>query len=171
MPRARTLLLSSLTAATLLTSSVSADDAAPAPVTQEREGFLIGFSLGYGATFPCDVCADLGGEFHVGAMANRRLAVLAEMSIVGGDEKSDGGLMLATIGVQYWPHERFWLKAGVGIGDSLDETSDEERAWGTSVAAGYQVARKGRFAFDVQARGAFVKDRRSAFVSLGFNWY
>ena len=69
-----TTLVSGLIAVLLLSSGATAEDRAPSPYSQEREGFLIGFSLGFGATFPCDTCADFGAEFHVGAMASPRLS-------------------------------------------------------------------------------------------------
>ena len=174
MMRSRKLLLVGLGLGCLLGALRSgAQDAPPAPSVHARDGFLIGFSLGYGATFPCDTCADGAGEFHLGAMASPKLAVLAEVGIVGGDDRSHGGLLLATIGVQYWATERVWLKGGLGIGDALDDETarDSDRGWGAAAAVGYEVARKGRFAFDIQARGGFVGDRHSFALNLGFNWF
>jgi hypothetical protein len=148
------------------------EPAAPAPASPGREGFLIGFSLGFGSAHPCDVCANFGGDFHVGAFAKKNLAVLGEIGAVGSDDEGEG-LLLAAIAVQYWPRERFWLKGGIGIGDSLANEFDrpDERKWGAMAAAGYEVTRKGRFAFDVQARGAVAGDRRSVGLNLGFHWY
>lgn len=164
-------LLSGLTLMLLLASGAGAEDSAGAP--DQREGFLIGFSLGFGAVFPCDTCADFGGEFHVGAMASRRLAVLADLSAVDSVESRNGGLLLATIGAQYWVSERFWVGGGLGIGEPFDDypVQESDRRWGGIAAAGYEVARKGRFAFDIQTRGGFVRDRRSLALNLGFNWY
>jgi hypothetical protein len=167
------MLLRSLTAVLVLSSGAMADDPPAAPPSDgEREGFLIGFSIGFGATFPCDTCANFASEFHVGAMASRNLAVLAEIGGVGGDDRSGGGLLMATIGAQYWPVERFWIKGGVGIGDALDDQyGNSQRQWGATAAVGYEVASRGRFAFDVQARGGFTGDRQSFGVSVGFHWY
>lgn len=170
MTRSKTLLWS-LTALLSLSLRAQAQDAA-APANEERQGFLIGFSLGFGATFPCDTCADFASEFHLGAMASRNLAVLAEIGGVGGDDRSGGGLLMVTIGAQYWPVERFWIKGGVGIGDALDDQyGQSQRQWGATAAVGYEVASRGRFAFDVQARGGFTTDRQSFGVSVGFHWY
>ena len=91
----------------------AADATAPAYAAapaDEGVRVSIGFSVGFGATFPCDTCADLASEFHVGAMASPNLAVLAEFGGVGGDDRSGGGLLMVTIGAQYWPVERFWIR-------------------------------------------------------------
>lgn len=173
MTRLKTL-LSGLTVLLIRAPGVGADEtaASAADAPAKREGFLIGFSLGFGAVYPCDTCADFGGDFHVGAMASRRLAILAELSAVGGEDHNDG-LFLATIAAQYWPSERFWVKAGLGIGEPLEKEFDEanDRRWGGIAAAGYEVARMGRFAFDLEVRGGFVRNRRSLALNLGFNWY
>lgn len=91
----------------------------------------------------------------MGAMASRNLAVLAEISAVRGGDHSRGGLLLATIAAHYWPSERFWVKGGFGIGEPVDDqvVHGGDRRWGGIATAGYEVARKGRFAFDGQARG------------------
>jgi hypothetical protein len=67
-----------------------------------RGGFLVGFSVGPGTTFPCDTCASFRGEVHVGAMATEQLAVLAEVEGTGANDGYDG-LYLITIGAQFWP--------------------------------------------------------------------
>jgi hypothetical protein len=101
-----------------------------------------------------------------------RISGLSSIGAVGGDDKSSGGLLLATIGVQYWPAERFWIKGGVGIGDVLDDQfGNSQRHWGATAAVGYEVAGNGRFAFDLQARGGFSGDLQSLGLSLGFHWY
>jgi hypothetical protein len=168
-----------LSAALLLAGPAAAQD--PTPKAAEREGFLIGFSFGFGATYPCDTCAGFGGDFHVGAFAKPNLAVLFELGAVGADEREEG-LAMATISVQYWPHERFWLKGGVGMGgsfvvDDFDDDFDgdfdgaDERGWGAAAAVGYEIARSKRFAFDVQLRGATATGRTSVGLNLGFHWY
>src|SRR5262245_35007070 len=123
-------------AAALLSCGLAAAEE-PAPAAPSvREGFLIGFSLGFGSAYPCDVCANFGGDFHVGAFATKKLAVLGEIGAVGSDEEG-AGLLLAAIAVQYWPHERFWIKGGLGIGDALEEDFDnkKDRSWGGMAAA------------------------------------
>lgn len=38
-----------------------------------------------------------------------------------------------------------------------------------ALGAGYEVTRKGCFAMDVQARGAFASEHQAVSVGLGFN--
>ena len=153
-----------------------------------RNGFVIGFGVGFGATYPCDSCPSFAGSFYVGAMATRNVAVVADISLVGGDVdrnpsriRSSRGLGLATftLGAQFWPHERFWLKTGVGIGVPFDSQWDtwnedfdhhHDRSWAGIVGAGYEVTRKGRFVMDLQARGAFASKHQAVSLGLGFNW-
>jgi hypothetical protein len=167
-----------VSAALLLAGPAAAQDQTPKPAPG-RDGFLIGFSFGFGASYPCDTCAGFGGDFHVGAFAKKNLAVLFELGAVGADEREEG-LALATISVQYWPSERFWVRGGVGMGGSFivddfddfdDDVRTDERGWGGSAAVGYEIARKGRFAFDVQLRGATATGRTSVGLNLGFHWY
>jgi hypothetical protein len=162
-----------------------------------RDGFLVGFSLGFGSTFPCDVCPSLGGDIHIGAMAGRNVAVMADFNVVGGDEGplgEPGSLGVAAIAVQFWPVERFWLKGGVGVGNTFsfeedgdwgddwdDDWNDEpgpdgdvttgKRRWAAIAAAGFELVQKGPFAMDLQVRGAFTDGNQSVQVGIGFNWY
>jgi len=62
-------------------AAVAADPGSASEV--KREGFLIGFSLGAGdlGPDPCDGCGlGVGGDFHIGAMASRSVAVMLEGS-------------------------------------------------------------------------------------------
>lgn len=154
-----------------------------------REGFLIGFSVGAGGLGP-DPCRDcglgVGGDFHIGAMASREVAVMLELVIVGR-----GDLTHALLGVagQWWPDPagRFWVKGGVGIGsfdrdddlfidDSLAFTGNNDYVYPTVFGGGgVEVVRAGRFTIDVQLRGAATRQRgdwgRSVSVNVGLNWY
>jgi hypothetical protein len=154
-----------------------------------REGFLIGFSLGAGDIGP-DPCRDcglgLGGDFHVGAMASREVAVMLEIAVVGRGELTHGVLGVAA---QWWPDPagRFWVKGGVGIG-SLDRDDgsflDDSGPFDGNNnyvypslfgAGGVEVVRSDNFTIDVQLRGAATHQRRdwghSASVNVGLNWY
>jgi hypothetical protein len=157
-----------------------------------RDGFVFGFGVGFGATYPCDSCPSFAGSVYVGAMTARNVAVVADVSLMGGDVDRDPsqvrsprglGLATFTLGVQFWPHERFWLKTGVGIGvpfdsewDDWDEDFDKhydnhyDRSWAGIVGAGYEVTRKGQFVLDLQARGAFASGQQGVSLGLGFNW-
>ena len=148
-----------------------------------KEGFLVGFSVGFGSTFPCDECPSLSGDIHIGAMATSNVAIVADFGAVGGDDESfdePGSLAVGALAVKFWPHQRFWLKAGVGVGTTFSTDFDErwdsdhrrgKRQWAGIAAAGFEVAQIGVFVVDVQVRGAFVKDHQSVAVGIGFNWY
>jgi hypothetical protein len=154
-----------------------------------REGFLIGFSIGAGDIGP-DPCRDcglgVGGDFHIGALASREVAVMLEISVVGRGELTHGVLGVAA---QWWPDPagRFWVKGGVGIG-SLDRDAgsflDDPGSFDGNNnyvypslfgAGGVEVVRSGRFTIDIQLRGAATHQRgdwgHSVSVNVGLNWY
>jgi hypothetical protein len=152
-----------------------------------REGFLIGFSLGAGDLGP-DPCRDcglgVGGDFHIGAMASREVAVMLEGSFVTRDDVTHG---LFGVAAQFWPDPagRFWLKGGIGVG-SLDEddsfsgdpfdTGGNNHVYPTVFGgAGVEVVRSGRFTIDIQARGAATFQHgdtgHSVSLNVGLNWY
>ncbi len=149
----------------------------------DREGFLIGFSVGAGGIWP-DPCTDCGvapgAEIHLGAMASSYgdVAVMLEAGGFARDDIHHGFLVAAA---QWWPDpfERFWLRGGVGIGSQQsdkDPTDHEDAAYATVLAAaGVEVIRSYRFTTDVQAQVAATKEPhhwgRSLGVSVGFNWY
>jgi hypothetical protein len=168
--------------------AVAADPGSASEV--KREGFLIGFSLGAGdlGPDPCDGCGlGVGGDFHIGAMASRSVAVMLEGSFLTRDELTHG---LFGVAGQFWPDPagRFWLKAGLGVGsldrdnafsgDPFDDFDDHghNHVYPTVFgAAGVEVVRSGRFTIDIQARGAatFQQDdtAHSVSVNVGLNWY
>ncbi len=151
------------------------------PNTPRKEGFLVGFAAGFGSTFPCDECPSLAGSFTIGAMATSRAAVVADLGIVGGDDDDEhfgepGSLLVGALAVQFWPHERFWLRAGVGVGNTFSTDDDEDheggkRQWAAVAAAGFELVQARVFAMDVQVRTAFVEDHRSVALGIGLNWY
>jgi len=88
----------------------------------ERKGLLIGASIGLGNSSP-DLCNDcktgLAVEARVGAALTPRLALLAyggaistAPNILSDVRGRHNGLLAA---LQYWPSERLWLRAGVGV--------------------------------------------------------
>jgi hypothetical protein len=188
--RATTMLAAAVLAATAAVPVSAADSPGGGSVSGvQREGFLVGFSLGAGDLGP-DPCRDcgvgVGGDFHIGAMAGRSAAVMLEITAVGR-----GDLVHGVVGVagQWWPDPegRFWLKGGVGIGslnrdgdffpgdpDILDGNNDYvyPSLFG---AAGVEAVRSGRFTIDIQLRGAGTHQRgdwaHSVSVNVGLNWY
>jgi hypothetical protein len=175
--------------ATVLFGAGVALAADPGAGAVKREGFLIGFSLGAGdlGPDPCDGCGlGVGGDFHIGAMASRSVAVMLEGSFLTRDELTHG---LFGVAGQFWPDPagRFWLKAGLGVGsldrdnsfgDHFDDFDDHghNHVYPTVFgSAGVEVVRSGRFAIDIQARGAATLQSddtaHSVSVNVGVNWY
>jgi hypothetical protein len=165
--------------------AVAADPGSAGAV--KREGFLIGFSLGAGdlGPDPCDGCGlGVGGDFHIGAMASRSVAVMLEGSFIMRDELTHG---LFGVAGQFWPDPagRFWLKAGIGVGsldhdhsfsgDPFDDRGNNHVYATVFGAAGVEVVRSGRFTIDIQARGAATFQRddtaHSVSINVGLNWY
>jgi hypothetical protein len=147
----------------------------------DREGFLIGFSVGAGVIGP-DPCKDCGvafaGELHLGAMASYYgdVAVMLEAGGLGRENLHHAFLAAAA---QWWPDpwERFWLRGGVGIGsEGADDEDHKDSAYPTVLAAtGFEVVRSERFTVDLQAQGVVTfgphRTGRSLSVNVGFNWY
>jgi hypothetical protein len=153
----------------------------------DREGFLIGFSVG-GGSMSCGGCQSKAGpavSFQIGSMVTDKLAVMldatgmaiSESDIDFGDVTTSNGV--STIALQYWVVDRFWIKGGVGIGTTRVSFSGGDAAsdsgLGLMGAAGYELVQKGKFALDLQGRFATTKHSdghiNQLTVSVGFNWY
>lgn len=148
----------------------------------ERQGLVIGFSLG-GGVITCDGCDNLGSfgaDFHIGGMIGDRLAVLGEGYVLAHPE--DGSTLSSTIGagaLQFWPSETFWIKGGAGVGqlevDSGKFSLRSESAFAVMAAAGVEVVRGHTFVLDVQGRWGttFFSDGsvNNFSAHVGFNWY
>jgi hypothetical protein len=159
-----------------------------APAGIQRDGFVIGFSLGAGvlANDSCDRCDSLegaAGEFHVGWMVTPRLALLAEGYAVS-HTKQDMTLSqsMGVLAAQYWLTPKFWLKAGLGSGhlsvsnDQGEEIAVSEEGAGAMIAVGYEVYQGRAFALDLSLRSAAVSYEESDTVTqtaatIGVNWY
>lgn len=156
----------------------------------QRQGFLIGFSLGGGSMTDssCDGgdCEISGGaaDVHLGGMITPQLGLMVDSS---GVTHSDGDYTLShnvvTVAAQYWLTPRFWIKAGLGNGrlsvsvEGDGYKSEWNSAWGVGAlaAAGYELYQGKTFALDVQLRGAATTyedyQLNNGSLSLGFNWY
>jgi hypothetical protein len=155
-----------------------------------RDGFLIGFAIGFGGT-SASGCGDFcggafSGEFHVGAMLNPRLALMFDgWSNFHPIPNSDGTAInsIAAFAAQYWVSDIIWLKGGLGFGRT-QVTSDSAGVIGDATglgvlgAAGIELFQGGGFAFDLQIRlgTALHSDADGGNMSnfgflAGFNWY
>lgn len=153
------LLLGLTLASATATAQTTTAPAAPSSGSQ-REGFLIGLSIGTGFSSTYRPSFD----FHIGGMAKRNVAVMVEFYALDKGDDRTAGIVAAS--AQYWPAERLWLRGGIGYG-SID--SDARLAGIGGV--GYEVVHAGRFALDVQLRGLVLKDGNGASINIGFNWY
>jgi hypothetical protein len=162
--------------ALLALAAPAAAQTAPTANAVAREGFAIGFGLGFGASYPCDECPSGALDFFVGAMANPNVAIFVDFGVIGnGDDafsSSGRDIGAMTIGVRVWPAERLWLQGGVGIGEGLDDEFDTEKtSWAGLAGVGYDFVRKGRFSLDLRVRGLFIEGHQGVSFGVGLNWY
>lgn len=150
------------------------------PTAVGRKGFLVGFSFG-GGQIDCEDCDSRGAgafDFRLGWTVTERFSLQATIGAVAREE---GPASLSTVsltgGGQYWLGRRFWLGAGVGVGEDQVEVEGRVFGSGTSLAltasGGVDLLRRGRFVLDLRAR----YDRLTEFgtdnwaVAAGFTWY
>ena len=97
----------------------------------------------------------LGTELHAGYMFSPSLAVLLSAS---GNETldSDTSQIVHSLGLKFWPTSRLYLRGGLGTGRHVRQVTggqeDGDWTFGFLVGAGYEFARPGKFALDVQVR-------------------
>lgn len=122
-----------------------------------REGFVIGGGGGYGHFWTDGGSNDgFALTLHAGFMLTERTALLLDTSSVC--DHAPGTTFCHSIfgpAVQFWPTDRFWVKAGIGgsqnrIFGDFDESSDV--GYGVLAAVGASVARRGTYSLDLQAR-------------------
>lgn len=162
----------------------------------ERKGFMFGVGLGMGSlTLKTNDTIDVSfsttlPNIKIGYMINPRLAVLALLP--GSNYKYKGkdrgfeGFIIAT---QYWVKDKWWVLGGTGLtfdAPAFYTVKDPAKASfytgapAISLATGYEVWRKGKFALDVQYRiflgnsnlpsGGHREGVSNMFI-VGFNWY
>ncbi|HUH01329.1 MAG TPA: hypothetical protein VML75_04995 [Kofleriaceae bacterium] len=161
-----------------------------------REGFTLGFGLGFGGmssdsnVTSCGNCdyepAAIGLDFHLGGMVNHRLALLGEVWGTGqAVEQSGRTVLIQTMwmfAAQYWVTPQLWIKGGIGVAQltaSYDDGFEDEIDTGGGLmgALGYEILSSDRFSLDLQGRlGSASYDRigdniTAGTISLGINWY
>lgn len=179
----------------------------PGAAAEERDGLTFGASLGRGSIdVACDGCDGvapiteaLSLTAHVGVLVTPRLSLLAEHWTVRyrdrGSEWFDDSLdhlvaqRITVGGAQAWVTRRLWLRAGVGVGYHISDSSYVQGGGSASggdirpasaagalgergdgraprvtpayfTAIGYEVAHRSDLAVDVQIR--FGATRRPA---------
>lgn len=164
--------------------------------TMDRKGFLIGFGIGAGALH-LQTNDTITNRFSttipnlkLGWVLNSKIAVeglLTRASYRYQDK--DRGFESLQLAVQYWPNEQWWLLAGTGVTfdlpafytlKKLDTTNFYTGLPSLSLAAGYELYHRGKFALDLQYRFFYGRSNlpddgyRKGFSNMlivGFNWY
>ena len=206
-PRKLALLLAFVTSAVVL-PSVHAQGYAPAPApgyapgpppqaapAPARDGFMIGFSGGFGSMkLDCDNCdsdsqSGFSFDFSIGGFINPNMAIMYDASgVMHSESEGDQSVILTnslnTVALQSWVAPKFWLKGGIGFarlflsGDNVPDDASVS-GWGVTAAAGYDVVQSGNFALDLSLRlsNAFYDDdgvdfqMSNASLHLGVHWY
>ena len=135
----------SAVAALLLLLGVSA---APAQHAQTRQGFWIGFGLGYGTLgFSCD----LGCEGREGSMSGylKMGGTITPKLLIGGETngwtKSESGTTLtagnASFAAYYYPMPAggLFVRGGLGLSTLQITGADAETGFGLTLGTGYDV--------------------------------
>lgn len=162
----------------------------------EKKGFGIGLGVGAGV-LSLSTNDTVNAKFSttlpnikLGYMVNNRLALW--LLLPGANYKYQGkarGFESFTIAAQYWVKNNWWVLGGAGLtfdAPAFYTVKDPKTAGfytglpSFSLATGYEIWHKGRFALDVQyriflgksniANGGHREGVSNMFI-LGFNWY
>jgi hypothetical protein len=149
----------------------------------------VGFSLGAGDVRCADEeCSDsgtaLGIEAHIGPKLRADLVLLGDVWYMGHASGNDvANQLLVTGNVQFWPVERFWLRAGAGFARAAVEhrgpvdVSKSAVVPALHAGLGVEVVSNPGFALDAQflfGQGFHRDDelqQSNLQLGLGFNWY
>ncbi|MEM9490974.1 MAG: hypothetical protein AAGC55_17630, partial [Myxococcota bacterium] len=100
-----------------------------------------------------------GGYFmdaRLGGMVNPRLALSVEYWSDGHNADNDSSFTLNSLAVAatFWPRSRLWLRAGLGtslLSIYQGRSDDSRRGYTFTGAIGYEIAHRGKWAFDLSA--------------------
>lgn len=148
----------------------------------ERQGFLIGFTVG-GGKLDCDGCESSGAGgfgFHLGGSLSKKVTLAAELFAVAHDEDAYSfSDFQATALAQYWVIPRVWIGGGIGTGFNSVEigntTMDGDSKLALVAAAGVEIYQGRRFVLDLRGRYGRTATEPTAtnhfVVMAGFTWY
>ncbi len=148
----------------------------------ERQGFLIGFTVG-GGKLDCDGCESSGAGgfgFHLGGSLSKKVTLAAELFAVAHDEDAYSfSDFQATALAQYWVIPRVWIGGGIGTGFNSVEigntTMDGDSKLALVAAAGVELYQGRRFVLDLRGRYGRTATEPTAtnhfVVMAGFTWY
>ena len=166
----------------------------------ERNGFVIGFSLGSGLIHISDSNTDAPFEvsngvfsfpnLKVGWMLNSKTAILASyqgaMYEKNGKDRSFDAILPS---LQYWASNRWWLNMGLGLAmdtPAFYEKDIENEDWNfggaLSVGTGIELKQTRNYALDLSSSlllgGVKTNEGENGqrggvvfSITLGFNWY
>ena len=147
----------------------------------ERDGFLIGFTIGGGALY-CDTCESSGAGafgFELGGSVSEKVSIHFDTVGLGHEESDHRRYSYQFLGsARYWPSGRVWVGGGVGFGQNeiqvgnVSEESSNHFAF--ALQAGVEVVQRGKFALDIRGRYGRTSTAPGTdyVVALaGFTWY
>jgi hypothetical protein len=137
------------------------------PPLDHHEGFVIGASIGPGFTVlhgcesSCELEPGLAVAAYMGWFLHRRVALVVDTNAaVAVFSLSSGfgsfGFGLTGIGAQYWPLERVWFKAAIGVAQMVSAGigGAADIGGGMTLAAGWELHQSNGFTMDLQARAS-----------------
>jgi len=121
-------------------------------------------------------------DIHLGGMLTPHVALMFDGSGIAHSLAGGGTLthVVDTLAAQFWASERFWLKAGVGIGalsvsDNRSEQARSDTRPAAMLAIGFELFQGRSSALDVQLRGAATSfpdgTLTNSSIHIGYNWY
>jgi hypothetical protein len=183
-------------AAVVLAAATPAGRASPAGPEEEfeRDGFMLSVAIGPGAYFGSGDLGILdggGGMFSLrfGTRATANMQWLLELDSgafaddVGGLSDINNVHTLQLLGLQWYMREVVWFRYGIGRAafnqrkNRMEELEDGIAlvGLGQMVSLGYDVFRRGSFAFDIEltVTSALYKDATMAHAgfAVAANWY
>lgn len=193
-----TLLAASSLLLALTVSLAHADEA-----KEKKGGWTSGWRVGIGPVGgvplngECEDCTNSGAfgmDFRIGRMFTPKLQLLLDThgAAIGRSDVGTYGIEttsvvqgVVAISAQYWPAEKFWLKAGIGHGQaegvvtvigvtgSVDLTAKDE-GFGMIAATGYDFYEGRLLIIDASLMYAGIhaetKYRGNLLLGIGFNW-
>jgi hypothetical protein len=186
-----TVLVSALSAITLVAVAPSAASAQIEDDADDRAGLTIGIGAGMGhlecSGDMCDGVTEAGGlDAHIGVVLAPQFAIMGELwGMAHAEDRLTVAQTMATVGPQVWVVPRLWLRAGIGVArasynydaevvEFMDSTDWVPAAM---AAAGVELISGRDFVMDLQLRagaGFFNEgdtEIQNLSIGLGANWY
>lgn len=140
------------------------------PGANLRYGFLMGFHAGMGRLDDTDTWLP-GGGLYLGGMLGPRLGLVGQFTLASGKGDAGGAMGLAaSVGPQWWPLARLWLRAAPALVIDWDPGFDNGALRpGLGMAASYAVVRSGSFVLDLRLDTVATPAGAFGTVGVGVN--